>query len=162
MRFCFYSQGHYMYFSEDGHTWHASAVAPFGNTVALEGNSTQLFSTLERPKLIVDNRGKPSPWGYPSLLSLCSLGCSTRERCGTGEGTSRMKHHRPLDRQPNAPQQRRMLIAIVPWPLRQLQVRLCHLHERFSTGHVGGPVNEKDSTIAFLQHRMCSCSRLHG
>ena len=34
--------GHY--FSEDGHHWHASAVAPFGNTVTLTDNSTQLFS----------------------------------------------------------------------------------------------------------------------
>ena len=45
--------GHY--FSEDGHHWHASAEAPFGNTVTLEGEgSTQLFSTLERPKLLFD------------------------------------------------------------------------------------------------------------
>eukprot|EP01047_Picozoa_sp_COSAG01_P036551 COSAG01_NODE_2858_length_6960_cov_31.694797_3_plen_427_part_00 len=50
--------GHY--FSEDGHNWHASAVAPFGNTVTLTDNSTQLFSTLERPKLLFDDEGNPT------------------------------------------------------------------------------------------------------
>ena len=48
------------YFSEDGHHWHASAVAPFGNTVTLTDNSTQLFSTLERPKLLFDGEGNPT------------------------------------------------------------------------------------------------------
>ena len=50
--------------------WHASAVAPFGNTVTLlcetaDGDSSatqqqQRFSTLERPKLLLDSRGNPT------------------------------------------------------------------------------------------------------
>ena len=70
--------GHY--FSADGHRWHASTVAPFGNTVELlasakqeQGQRQQLFSTLERPKLLLDQDGNPTH---------LSSGACTEASCG--------------------------------------------------------------------------------
>jgi hypothetical protein len=76
--------GHY--FSADGHRWHASTVAPFGNTVELlagakeeqdqeqqQQQQQQLFSTLERPKLLLDQDGNPTH---------LSNGACTEASCG--------------------------------------------------------------------------------
>ena len=53
-----YISGHL--FSEDGLTWNESNVEPYRHSVIFQGGQVQNFSTLERPKLIVDASGRPT------------------------------------------------------------------------------------------------------
>lgn len=53
-----YISGHL--FSEDGLTWNESNVEPYRHSVNFQGGQVQNFSTLERPKLIVDASGRPT------------------------------------------------------------------------------------------------------
>ena len=52
-----YVSGHL--FSKDGLTWNENAVEPYRHSVSFSGGDVQNFSTLERPKLIVD-AGRPT------------------------------------------------------------------------------------------------------
>eukprot|EP01050_Picozoa_sp_SAG11_P006274 SAG11_NODE_480_length_9107_cov_7.433171_2_plen_1065_part_00 len=53
-----YVSGHL--FSEDGLIWNESGVEPYRHTVSFQGGQVQNFSTLERPKLVVDASGRPT------------------------------------------------------------------------------------------------------
>ena len=50
--------GHY--FSEDGFTWRAAAVSPYGNVIDLADGSQQLLTTRERPKMVFNAAGDPT------------------------------------------------------------------------------------------------------
>ena len=74
--------GHY--FSKDGFTWHASAVAPYGNVVNLTDGTAQLLTTRERPKMLFNAQGVPthlsngvcpSPGGWSTPIACPEVSC---------------------------------------------------------------------------------------